>query len=465
MLENNKNLLPKSALTTVSSSVVSKEKQAIKEPILDVEEKNSAEVQSLHIAEVSIIEKPSLHVSEKETVEEQDLNNLNKDKFLEKTRGTIALNVANSFTKLQSSLSNTQKIMSFLVVFPTLLVLFYNLLIASPIYISDTKFSIQNADTNTSFSMASIFLTGSTSTLNDSYIILEYIRSLSLIEKVDREIGFYKHYASNENDPYFRLSSDATKSELLAYWNWAIIPTLDTDTGIINLEIKAFNPQMAQKISLFVLEASEQLVNDMNERSHKDSLFLAHEEVDRAENRVKTAQINMRDFRDTHIILDPIATASGLHSLVVQLESEYVQLSTRLNEARSFMQENSPTVKNLQTSMNAVQKQLKEEKKRLAGNSFQNKNMTAVVGDYEDLTLEAGFAQEQLILAMTSLETARIQQVAQVRYLIPIQPPILADESLYPKPFLFALYTFFGLLLSLALVSLILAAIREHAGF
>ena len=45
------------------------------------------------------------------------------------------------------------------------------------------------------------------------------------------------------------------------------------------------------------------------------------------------------------------------------------------------------------------------------------------------------------------------------------QIPALPDESLYPRPFLFTIYVFVGALVLAALCSLIVAAVREHAGF
>ena len=79
--------------------------------------------------------------------------------------------------------------------------------------------------------------------------------------------------------------------------------------------------------------------------------------------------------------------------------------------------------------------------------------------------MEAEFAQKQLVSAMGTLEAARIQQATQSSYVVAYQQPTLPDESLYPRPLLFTLYTFLSLLIALGLLSLIWASIREHAGF
>ena len=256
-----------------------------------------------------------------------------------------------------------------------------------------------------------------------------------------------------------------TQDEQLRYWKWAVIPALDQDTGIITLETKAYSPEMAQKIAAAVLARSEALVNTMNLRAREDAVSLAQSEVQRAEARVRKAQEAMRNFRDAHTLLDPRVTAAGLQGVVTELEGEAVKLRAQLAEAQSFMRSSAPATKALQTRLKAVESQLDQEKQRLAGLRSQEGNLNAVVGEYEDLTIEAEFAQKQLVTAMSALESARVHEVAKSRYVVAFQQPTLPDESLYPRPFLFTAYVFVGALLLLGLGSLITASIREHAGF
>ena len=66
---------------------------------------------------------------------------------------------------------------------------------------------------------------------------------------------------------------------------------------------------------------------------------------------------------------------------------------------------------------------------------------------------------------MASLEAARVQAEAKQLYVESFAKPTLPDESLYPRPFLFTLVFFLTLVTLTGLVSLVIAAIREHAGF
>lgn len=352
-------------------------------------------------------------------------------------------------------------------VVPTLLAFVYFVVFASPMYVSHASFAIRSADASSSsgLDIASMFLRTSGSTGNDSYIVNDYIQSLDLAQDINRELDLVKHYSDRDHDMISRLWRNPTQDELVRYWRWAVVPQLNVDTGIISLEVKAYTPEMAQALTRAVLSRSEALVNAMNERAHEDAVSLAREEVTRAEERVRKAQSAMREFRDAHNLIDPKMTAEGVQSLVSGLEAEATTLRTQISEAKSYMKADAPIIKSLSQRLAAVEKQLSEEKLRVAGQGSVQGNLNALVADYEDLTIEAEFAQKQLVSAMTSLEQARIQQMAQSRYVVAYQQPTLPDESLYPKPFLFTLYVFAGMLLFLGIVSLIWASIREHAGF
>ena len=358
------------------------------------------------------------------------------------------------------------KIFACVVLLPTVAVFLYYLLWASPMYVSQTRFAIRSADSSGGgLDIASALLRSSSSTGADAHIVVEYIQPLDIIHDIDKELGVDLHFSDKGHDVFSRLTNNPTQDEQLRYWKWAVIPALDQDTGIITLETKADSPEMAQKIAAAVLARSEALVNTMNLRAREDAVSLAQSEVQRAEARVRKAQEAMRNFRDAHTLLDPRVTAAGLLGGVSDLVGEAVKLRAQLAEAQSFMRSSAPATKALQTRLKAVESQLDQEKQRLAGLRSQEGNLNAVVGEYEDLTIEAEFAQKQLVTAMSALESARVHEVAKSRYVVAFQQPTLPDESLYPRPFLFTAYVFVGALLLLGLGSLITASIREHAGF
>ncbi len=353
-------------------------------------------------------------------------------------------------------------------IIPTVCSFVYFSLLASPMYISQASFAVRSAG-NTTPAVAGIaaamFSPGGGGSGTDPFIINDYIQSLDIVQDIDRELALVKHYTARNHDAISRLWQHPTQDELLKYWRRVMVPQLSMDTGIISVEARAYSPEMAQKITRAVLTRSEALVNAMNERSRNDAVELAQKEVKRAEERVKAAQAALKEFRNVHAMLDPKTTAGGLQDIVAKLEAEATALRTKIAETSSYMRDNTPVLKSLRQRLVAVESQLAREKQRVAGTTAAESNLNSLVAGYEDLSMEAEFAQQQLVAAMSALEKARIEQATQSRYVVAYQQPTLPDESLYPRPLLFTLYTFLGTLIVLGLISLVWASIREHAGF
>ena len=351
------------------------------------------------------------------------------------------------------------------VLLPTLVVFLYLALFASNIYLAETKFAIRSQNQQSSLDMLSTFFRTASSSLSDSYILQNYIASSDMIAKVDAKLHIREHYADKNHDIWYRLTANPTQDELLRYWSWAVTPAFDPDTSIMSVQVKAFTPQMAQAICQAILDASEELVNAMNARARTDAISLAQLEVTRAEERIRAANEAMRRYRERTVILDPQAVASGLYGLVNQLEGEITKTTAELAEATTYMQSSSPRVIMLRNRLEVLQKQLQTEKARLASQIQGDRPLSALVSEFQSLTLEEEFAQKQLTSAMSSLEAARVQAESKTLYVESFQKPIVPDESLYPRPVIFSLVFMLAAAVLLGLVSLIIAAIREHAGF
>ena len=260
------------------------------------------------------------------------------------------------------------------------------------------------------------------------------------------------------------MTSDPTLFDKQVFWNRVSNPVVNPDNGIVTYQIKAYDPKMAQAIGAEVLRQSEGLINEMNERARKDTMELAQKEVDLARDRVAKSQKSLEAFRDAHKELDPQATATGLQTLVMQLEGERAKIKAEIADAKTYIQENAPAMVSMKSKLAGIEQQLDKEKARLVG-TREGLAINAWVSEYETLMIENEFAKKQLTTAMTALETARASLLAKARYIVPIEKPTLPDESRYPLAWVFTLVTFLGLFLLYGLIRLIIASIREHAGF
>jgi capsular polysaccharide transport system permease protein len=358
-------------------------------------------------------------------------------------------------------------LMKVFVFFPTLLVFGYLLLLHSDMYLSHSMFAVRSgglqpaSDTSGLGGLLSSYLPGGSS---DSQIVLAFITSQNMLERVAADLDLIGHYAGRSRDPWSRLRQKPTREQMLAYWQWIVKPSFDLERGVISVEVKAYDREMARIVNSAVLRHSEALVNDMNSRAREDTLRLAVEEVGRGERRVAEAAENLRGFRDSRALLDPAATARGLETVIAGLEAEAAKTGAELEAAQKTMRADSLIVAEISNRLHSLQAQIERENARLAGLDAEKSPLSSLVGEFTALRMEEEFANKQLVSAMSMYELARIQTAAQTRYVTPIQPPTLAEESEYPRVFLFTLAAFAAFLTGLGLVSLTVAAVRDHMG-
>ena len=188
-------------------------------------------------------------------------------------------------SRIRSRLSPTIKAVLAAVLLPTLLSLLYFGLWASPMYIAEARFAVRGAENSgAAGGLAALLLPSGASVGADAHIVAEYIQSPDIMEAIDGELHIFRHFSSREYDLISRLAADATRDERLSYWNWAVKPSFDPETGVIALSVRAYDPSTAKKLAEAVLTKSEALVNAMSRRAQDDAIALAMSEVKRRNN-------------------------------------------------------------------------------------------------------------------------------------------------------------------------------------
>lgn len=353
-----------------------------------------------------------------------------------------------------------------IVLIPSLLCLGYFGLWASPMYISEVKFAVKSAEGGTSnFNLMTTLFRVPTASLQDAMVVEEFLKSNDAFYAADRELDLIKHYTDQSYDLISRLSFAPTIDDIASFWNNVTKINVNQDSNVITFEVRAYTPEMAQNINEEVLHISEDLVNSMNERAKEDMLQLADLEVAEARDRLTVAQDALRDFRNKNQDLDLKATAAGMQSLVIELESQAALLRTQIAEQSRYTDRDAPALKALRDRLVGVEEQIERERSRLTEVSAQGTSLNTLASQYENLVTEAEFARQRLLFAMNSLESAKADILAKNLYIVTVAKPSLPDESLYPKPFLFTFYIFVALSMAYGVISLIVAAIKEHMGY
>ncbi len=241
----------------------------------------------------------------------------------------------------------------------------------------------------------------------------------------------------------------------------------DLTSGIVTLGVMAFEPDEALTIINAVLKESEELINNLSEKSRQDSLNFARKELSGAENKLKLARTDVREFREKEQSLSPEKNAESKLTLVEELEADRARAEAALQGLRLELPENSPKIQIAKYKVSALKLQVVKEKERSArsNGSKDAKTMSAIISKYEELITEQGFAEKSYEVALLNIEAARIDATRKQRYLTMIVFPKLPEEPIKPDQPNDYIVLFIACLLLWGILSLILASIRDHAGW
>lgn len=348
---------------------------------------------------------------------------------------------------------------------PTLLATLYFGFFASDVYVSEARFAIRSAKAGSAVSGIAAILSSPivSSASNETMVVVDFVRSQDMLGRVQKELDVRAHYSDTDVDPLSRLDEGVSREDLLDYFNEQVQLLPDSNSGVITLTTRAFDPAMAQALGSLIIELSERLVNDMSSRMEVDALATARAEVELAAGKVREASAQVTAFRDRNVSIDPGAESSALLGIVAGLETQLVETRAELTERLAYMREDAPVVVGLKNRINAFERQLSLEKGRVSGGG-EGRQMSGLIERYQPLILEQEIAQQQYASALSSLEIARVEAQRKKQYLVTFIRPNLPEEALEPRRlnrimtvmvFSFLIYLLGGLMWS---------ALKDHIG-
>ncbi|MDY0921321.1 sugar transporter [Leclercia sp. CFBP8987] len=294
----------------------------------------------------------------------------------------------------------------------------------------------------------------------DALLIQDYLKSADLLNKLDKELGLKAHYQSHKVDYFSRLPDNVSREEFLKYYREHLTLRLDDISGVLTIELQAFDPAYGQKVVGVMLKESEGFINKLGHQVALEQLAFVEKEVDRAYQRVQAEKAKVLEFQNTHHLISPESTSTARMSVVSQIEGQLAQQQAQLKQLQSYMKVTAPAVVSVQARVDALTQQLAQEQARLTG---EDKNaMNEVTASYMDVQTQATLAADLYKTGLISLEQARIEAYRKLKHLLVISQPTLAEDAEYPRR-LYNLATI-GVLLCLlyGLLVMGLATLREH---
>jgi capsular polysaccharide transport system permease protein len=349
-----------------------------------------------------------------------------------------------------------------IVVVPIALAAIYNLVIASPIYVSEARFIVRAPNEPQPGALSTVLQgAGLSPGATDAYAVHDYIISRDAVAALDGPHPLRKVFGRPGADFLQRFprpfERDSDEHLYRAYKRFISV-SYDATTGVSTLRVKAFNAADARTIASALLDGGEQVINQLNDQAEEDRLERAQREVVDARARVSAIQRALAGFRSRERVIDPMRSSAANLDLVTRLSGELATLrAERAGLAAAAPQ--SPQLPLLDDRIRAYEREIDRERAKAAGES---NSLAPMISQYERLVLERDFAGETLTAAMTSLETARVDATRKRLYLQRVVQPHLADTPMEPRRWRSLLIVALTSLVAYGAIMLIRAGLREY---
>jgi len=360
-------------------------------------------------------------------------------------------------------LKRIDKLFLWMVVVPTALAAVYYGVIATDVYVSESRFMVRSPQKPMAIGALGGLLQGSGlgRALDDQQAVHDFILSRDALKELNDEFNLDKKFREKHIDIFNRFAAldwDDSFEGLLKYYRRRVSAELDPKSSISVLTVRVFNSEDAKAINERLLTMSEKLVNEMSERSRQDIVRFAASEVKIAEKRAKDAALAVAAFRHEKSVVDPEKQSAFQLQQLGKLQEEFIATKTLIAQVRSVSPDNSQ-IMTLNTRQKALQREIDDEIARISGRGSSLINKAT---GYMQVALEREFAEKQLATVLMLLETARNDAQRQQLYLDRVVQPNQPDYAVEPRRIRSTLIVFALGLISWVISSLLLAALREH---
>lgn len=349
------------------------------------------------------------------------------------------------------------------VVIPVLLSVIYYGLLASDVYVSESRFVVRSPDRPTSSGLGVILKSAGFANASDEADVIEsFVTSRDALKAVNKNGAFEAAYSRPEIsiiDRFNPFGWFGSLEHLFSYYEGKVTLKSDATSSISTLTVRAYDPHSAKKFNEQLLEMSEAMVNRLNERGREDLVGYARTEVFRAQAQAQRTAAAMATFRNQSGILDPEQQAQIQLQMVSKLQDQLIAARSLLAQLQQAAPEN-PQIPSVQSQIATLQREIASERAKAVGSK---RSLAGNAVRYQQLELENQFAGKQLAGALASMEEARSEALRKQAYVERIVDPSLPDDALEPRRLRGILATFIIGLIAYGILRMLLAGIREHA--
>lgn len=339
----------------------------------------------------------------------------------------------------------------------------YWLMIASDRYVSHSNIIIQKTDLSSGQVVDVSMLVSGIGGVNrsDQLLLREYLLSLDMLKKLDRDLGLRAHYSDRSRDVVSRMwFKDASIEWLHRHYLSRVSVEYDDYAGVLRITAQAYDPTTAQAIVNMLVHEGERYMNLIGHQLAEGQVAFLTTQVTLAQQRFQKARSALLDYQNQKGMVSPQATAESINAIIARLEAQRIEIQTQLASLPTTLVPNHPNILMLKKSLEAVEEQLAQEHAKLT--SPVDKMLNSTIEEFQLLQMEAQFTQDIYNTALVALETGRMEATRTLKKVSVLQAPSLPEYPMEPRRIYNTIVTLLFVFMLASIVKLLESIVLDH---
>lgn len=318
---------------------------------------------------------------------------------------------------------------------PVLLASLYFGLIASDRYQSEMQFSLRNYESSGANTLLSLTGLPTGNLMQEAKVVESFIKSRAMVDFLNERLDLFSLYNGDHIDYLSRFPTDEPVEEFMEYWDTRASVDVDSLSGIVRVRLQAFSAEDAHQVNALMLEAVEQVVNDLSARARADLLGRNEKTLQSAQDKLVQLGESLAELRNDTGLIDPELYAKAITSVATELDVKLSEMRVKRSTLLASVDADSPQMQFLTRQIETLEAEVRRLRQEIASPGSTGGSLSSTKATFDRFLLEQEIARKQYAQASLEYEKARIDADRRQIYAAILLKPTLPEDAEYPKRF------------------------------
>ena len=336
---------------------------------------------------------------------------------------------------------------------------------ASDRYVSEAVVLVQNTETGGASSPSDLLsmFTGGSGNKTDQMLLIEFLTSIDMLNKLDSELDLRGHYSDTNADIISRMwSKDISTEWFYKYFKKRVTVAYDEYSGVVRISAQAFDPETATKITTLLVQNGEDFMNKLSHKIADEQVLFLSQQVEISKNELLVANEQLLDFQNKRNMVSPTTEVENYQSLIANLEKQKSEILVKIDTLPANLGNNNHIKQSMLTNIKAIEEQISKLREKITNANEKVSALNELADEERLLKMDVEFKKEIYSSTLSGLAKGKLSAARLIKNVGILQSPSKPQYAVKPERLYSIAATIVVMLLVLGMLQLLKAVILDH---